>query len=384
MKRLTLAAIIAAALFAMPVHAHHGTGKPPNPPPNLPKPLPAINLAAEVSAQTYHNGQTRKVTLSWTVPEVSITEYLESISYFWAIIDSATGRRLRYSFENGRRYNRSKRMTWPRTWESALYLPMGRYRFGVSAQNYYAYPVPEHPERLVGHGSAGIWTYITVDITENPPPPPPPPPPPTPPPPPPPTTGHWHSYAGISHSHAYASTSHTHPGQTGGPPHEHPYAATEHEHPYAAGEHEHDTVPAHAHQAAPGACRWEHRFNTFPPADSTGRGVLRISARKKGAQVHIEAFDREDGTGLTILDLAPDRDRLESGSSVTLGAANTVERFAIEGDSGQHTLIVSHAEHVAGMRAVTASMVRQSGGTSQVIHPDVVEHCEPTGTETTP
>ena len=76
-------------------------------------------------------------------------------------------------------------------------------------------------------------------------------------------------------------------------------------------------------------------------------------------------------------DLAPDRDRLASGSSVTLGAANTVERFAIEGSTGQHVLIVSHAEHVNGMRAVTAEMVRQSGGTSQVIQPDVVEHCAP-------
>ena len=132
------------------------------------------------------------------------------------------------------------------------------------------------------------------------------------------------------------------------------------------------------------ACRWEHRFNTFPATDSPGRGVLRVSARKKGARVRIEAFDRADGTGLTVLDLAPDRDRLESGSSVTLGAANTVERFAVEGDSGQHVLIVSHAEHVAGMRAVTASMVRQSGGMSQVIHPDVVEHCAPAQSETTP
>ena len=204
------------------------------------------------------------------------------------------------------------------------------------------------------------------------------------------TTPHKHAYAGINHSHAYAATAHehpyapahghpyaadghTHPGQTGGPPHEHPYAATEHEH---------DTVPEHSHQAAPGACRWEHRFNTFPAADSPGRGILRISARKKGARVRIEAFDRKDGTGLTVQDLAPDRDRLESGSSVTLGAANTVERFAVEGDSGQHVLIVSHAEHVEGMRAVTAMMVRRSGGMSQVIHPDVVEHCTPASPNT--
>ena len=83
---------------------------------------------------------------------------------------------------------------------------------------------------------------------------------------------------------------------------------------------------------------------------------------------------------LTVQDLAPDRDRLASGSSVTLGAANIIERFAVEGDSGQHVLIVSHAEHVNGMRAVTASMVRQSGGMSQVIQPDVVEHCEPAST----
>ena len=141
----------------------------------------------------------------------------------------------------------------------------------------------------------------------------------------------------------------------------------------------HPDVVGHCEPTEPEApaCTWEHRFNTFPADGSSGRGILRISARKKGARVRIEAFDREDGTGLTVLDLAPDRDRLESGSSVTLGAANTVERFAVEGDSGQHLLIVSHAEHVEGMRAVTASMVRQSGGMSQVIHPDVVEHCAP-------
>ena len=76
----------------------------------------------------------------------------------------------------------------------------------------------------------------------------------------------------------------------------------------------------------------------------------------------LEAFDRNDGTGLTVQDLAPDSDRLASGSSVTLGASNIVERFAVEGDSGQHVLIVSHAEHVNGMRAVTASMVRPAPG----------------------
>ena len=129
-------------------------------------------------------------------------------------------------------------------------------------------------------------------------------------------------------------------------------------------------------------CRWEHRFNTFPATDSAGRGVLRITARKKGASVRIKAFDRDDGAALHVQDL--DNDRLLTDAAVTLGAANTVERFAVDGDSGQHVLIVSHAEHVAGMRAVTAMMVRRSGDTSQVIHPDVVKHCEPTGTETTP
>ena len=123
-------------------------------------------------------------------------------------------------------------------------------------------------------------------------------------------------------------------------------------------------------------CRWEHRFSTFPTAGSTGRGVLRITARKKGAQVRITAFDRADGTALTVRDLGNDREL--SSPTVTLGAANTVARFAVAGDAGRHVLIVSHAEHVAGMRAVTAMMVRQSGGgTSQVVHPDVAEHCEP-------
>ena len=134
--------------------------------------------------------------------------------------------------------------------------------------------------------------------------------------------------------------------------------------------------------ATPGECRWEHRFNTFPAADSLGRGILRITARKDGAHVRIEAFDK-GGTGLTVLDLAPDRDRLESGSSITLGRANAIERFAIKGDYGDHVLIVSHDEHVAGMRAITATMVRRAGTRPQIIHPDVVEHCEPS-TETTP
>ena len=122
-------------------------------------------------------------------------------------------------------------------------------------------------------------------------------------------------------------------------------------------------------------CRWEHRFSTFPAADSSGRGVLRITARKKGAQVRIAAFDRTDGTALTVRDLGNDREL--SSPTVTLGAANTVARFAVDGDAGQHVLVVSHAEHVAGIRAVTATMMRQSGGTSQVVHPDVAEHCAP-------
>ena len=122
-------------------------------------------------------------------------------------------------------------------------------------------------------------------------------------------------------------------------------------------------------------CRWEHRFSTFPTAGSSGRGVLRITARKKGAQVRITAFDRTDGTALTVRDLGNDREL--SSPTVTLGAANTVARFAVAGDAGQHVLIVSHAEHVAGMRAVAATMMRQSGGASQVVHPDVAEHCEP-------
>ena len=122
-------------------------------------------------------------------------------------------------------------------------------------------------------------------------------------------------------------------------------------------------------------CRWEHRFSTFPAADGSGRGVLRITARKKGAQVRITAFDRTDGTALTVRDLGNGREL--SSPAVTLGAANTVARFAVAGDAGQHVLVVSHAEHVAGIRAVTATMMRQSGGTSQVVHPDVAEHCAP-------
>ena len=384
MKRLTLAAVTAAALFAMPVYAHHGSGNPPTPS-IVPKPLPASNFTAEVSEQTYDNGRTRKVRFSWTTPRLSLDPWdmyqhrprFRGVNYRIRIIEINNNVD---PWNNGggdyywSAWNTSRRLYYPTKTTSAMKLLTGRYRVVILTQH--SFSVPEHPRQIYmvprstnidTNTPNAVFSTITVDV------PPAETPPPT----------HTHPYAGTDHSHAYASTSHTHPGQTGGPPHEHPYATTEHEHPYAAGEHEHDTVPAHAHQAAPGACRWEHRFNTFPAADTPGRGVLRISARKKGARVRIEAFDRADGTGLTVLDLAPDRDRLESGSSVTLGAANTVERFAVEGDSGQHLLIVSHAEHVEGMRAVTASMVRQSGGMSQVIHPDVVEHCEPI-TETTP
>ena len=145
------------------------------------------------------------------------------------------------------------------------------------------------------------------------------------------------------------------------------------------------TPPAHSHPPAPHdhpeVCRWEHRFLSVPTITKRGRqrGILRISARKKGARVRIEAFDRVTGKGLDIRDLAPGLDRLESGSSVTLGAANTVERFALDNKRGNHTVIVSHAEHVDGMRAVTAELVRRLGGTVQVFTPDVIEHCEPAG-----
>ena len=387
MRRFLLAAIIAAG-FAMPASAHHPDGTFPPIPPGDPLPLPVTNLAPEFSTETYDqhrrvrdNGQFRRVTVSFTVPDG-----MEGTDTFRGI--------QRYLYVNGRRVGGHGWSLYPKGYSrrrvaGAGYLEVGR-RYTIRIRTNHHYVLPEHPDSSFKTNSPRSDASITVLVPPNnsPPPPQPPIPPPT-------TTGHTHPYASTNHSHSYASTTHTHPGPVGvpahthpyaadghthagttdGTPHEHPFASIEHEHPYADTEHEHDVVPDHAHQASPGACRWEHRFNSFPAADSPGRGVLRISARKKGASVRIEAFARDDGAALPVQDT--DNDRLLTDTAVTLGAANSIARFAVIGDAGQHVLIVSHAEHVNGMRAVTAEMVRQFGGTAQVVHPDVVEHCAP-------
>ena len=101
--------------------------------------------------------------------------------------------------------------------------------------------------------------------------------------------------------------------------------------------------------------------------------MLRLTASKAGATVEIKAFDNDDGTALTVQDI--DADRLLTSPTVTLGAANSIARYAIVGATGSHALTVEHTEHVNGVRAVTALMARTAGGTTQVVHPDVVEHC---------
>ena len=122
----------------------------------------------------------------------------------------------------------------------------------------------------------------------------------------------------------------------------------------------------------PVSCRWEHRFNAFPG----GSGVLRLSSRKAGARVSILAFDRTSGNALHVQDL--DNDRVLTDSIVTLATANTIHRYAIAGTAtGDHTLAVVHGEHVDGMRAVTTTLARQSGGMTQIVPADVVEHCAP-------
>ena len=88
MKRFLLAAIIAAG-FAMPASAHHGSGTPPTPA-AVPAALPVLNLSAEVSAQTYHNGQTREVTLSWTWRNLPYNETFTNSRYVFYRLDTAT------------------------------------------------------------------------------------------------------------------------------------------------------------------------------------------------------------------------------------------------------------------------------------------------------
>ena len=122
----------------------------------------------------------------------------------------------------------------------------------------------------------------------------------------------------------------------------------------------------------PVSCRWEHRFNAFPGST----GVLRLSSTKAGARVSILAFDRTSGHALHVQDL--DNDRVLTSNTVTLTTANTIRRYAIAGTAtGDHTMTVSHGENVDGMRAVTTTLARQSGGVTQIVQPDVVEHCAP-------
>ena len=104
--------------------------------------------------------------------------------------------------------------------------------------------------------------------------------------------------------------------------------------------------------------------------------MLRLSSRKAGARVSIEAFDRSSGNALHVQDL--DNDRVLTDPIVNLTTANTIRRYAIAGTAtGDHFLTVAHGEHIDGMRAVTTTLARQSGGMTQIVPADVVEHCAP-------
>ena len=331
MKQSMLGAMIVAGMFAMQVQAVNVSI------PGVPEPLPVQDLSAEVKKHTWDDGKTSwRIVLSWTAPAVStpFEHPFLKITYNVALFDAPTAagsesRPTGLSPQIERTYTDSRTESWDSGphWQAP-----GRYRFGVMTHHYYTTPEPG----IVGvtNNESPPTVMITVEIPEpgSEPETPTPPEPETPTPPEP---------------------------ETPTPP-----------------EPETPTPPEPETPTPPEPeCRWEHRFSTFPAADGSGRGVLRITARKKGAQVRIAAFNRTDGTALTVRDLGNDREL--SSPAVTLGAANTVARFAVAGDAGQHVLVVSHAEHVAGIRAVTATMMRQSGGTSQVVHPDVAEHCAP-------
>ena len=126
-------------------------------------------------------------------------------------------------------------------------------------------------------------------------------------------------------------------------------------------------------------CRYEHRLNTVP-GTTTGshHEWIRITSRVDDATVRIRAYHFEDGRSLDVVDVEDE----VVGSTTTLGSANSIKRFRIEGVSGWHSVVVAHSITTAdGMNGVTVSMVVRGPEGRLIVPAQVVEHCTTTTTQ---
>ena len=127
-------------------------------------------------------------------------------------------------------------------------------------------------------------------------------------------------------------------------------------------------------------CRYEHRLNTVPGTTAASHNEwIRLTSRVADANVSIRAYHFEDGRSLDVLDAEDE----VVGFITTLGAANSIKRFRVEGVSGWHTVVVAHGITTTdGMNGVTVSMVVRGPEGRQIVPADVVEHCTTTTTTT--
>ena len=127
-------------------------------------------------------------------------------------------------------------------------------------------------------------------------------------------------------------------------------------------------------------CRYEHRLNTVPGTTAASHNEwIRLTSRVADANVSIRAYHFEDGRSLDVVDAEDE----VVGFITTLGAANSIKRFRVEGVSGWHTVVVSHGITTTdGMNGVTVSMVVRGPEGRQIVPADVVEHCTTTTTTT--
>ena len=126
-------------------------------------------------------------------------------------------------------------------------------------------------------------------------------------------------------------------------------------------------------------CRYEHRLNTVPGTTAGSHHEwIRITSRVDDATVRIRAYHFEDGRSLDVVDVEDE----VIGSTTTLGSANSIKRFRIEGVSGWHSVVVAHGITTTdGMNGVTVSMAVRGPEGRLIVPAQVVEHCTTTTTQ---
>ena len=123
-------------------------------------------------------------------------------------------------------------------------------------------------------------------------------------------------------------------------------------------------------------CTYEHRIVGVPGTTAGGYvGRVWVSSKMPGATARIRAYQGDNGHALDVLDGAGHA----IGSVVSLGPANSIQRFRTEGAQGWHVVTVTHATARAMRAASVILRVRGPEGV-QILPIPPTEHCEPAST----